>query len=336
MKKKTKLAAVLLSLSLAAAAAAGCGAAGSGSGRDVTGESTGTSSAGTSGGESAGMENAGTETSGADSIAAGTAAAEEVSWKQADESAASGTATITEQVLFDAENIKITAEGLEEGFLGVELKLLIENNSDRNITVQARNTSVNGYMVSTMLSSDVAAGKKANDSLIFETSSLEECGISTIASMEFNFHIFDADSWDEITDSGVIRIDTSASGSYTQTYDDTGEVLLDGGGIKIVSKGVSSEDSLFGPGIILYIENNTERDVTIQTRDVSVNGFMVDSSMSEDVAAGKKAVSAIQFFSSDLEKNSITKITNAEFSFHIFDSASWDTISDSDTLSLQF
>ena len=206
MKKKTKLAAVLLSLSLAAAAAAGCGAAGSGSGRDVTGESTGTSSAGTSGGESAGMENAGTETPGADSIAAGTAAAEEVSWKQADESAASGTATITEQVLFDAENIKITAEGLEEGFLGVELKLLIENNSDRNITVQARNTSVNGYMVSTMLSSDVAAGKKAVSAIQFFSSDLEKNSITKITNAEFSFHIFDSASWDTVSDSDTLSL----------------------------------------------------------------------------------------------------------------------------------
>ena len=42
--------------------------------------------------------------------------------------------------------------------------------------------------------------------------------------------------------------------------------------------------------MILYIENNSDKNVTIQVRDVSVNGFMVESSMLEDVMAGKKAI----------------------------------------------
>lgn len=77
--------------------------------------------------------------------------------------------------------------------------------------------------------------------------------------MEFAFHIFDTESWDDIADTEVIKVDTSAAGSYTQTYDDSGEVLVDADGVKIVGKGLSADGSFWGPGVILYIENNTER-----------------------------------------------------------------------------
>ena len=60
--------------------------------------------------------------------------------------------TIEETVLLDESGIKITATGLEDGWLGTDLKLLIENNGDTNVTVQARNSSVNGFMVDTMMS----------------------------------------------------------------------------------------------------------------------------------------------------------------------------------------
>lgn len=74
----------------------------------------------------------------------------------------SGQASIAETVLVDESDIKITATGLDaDGFLGVEVKLLIENNSDQDLTFQARNVSVNGYMVEPIMSADVAAGKKA-------------------------------------------------------------------------------------------------------------------------------------------------------------------------------
>ena len=132
------------------------------------------------------------------------------------------------------------------------------------------------------------------------------------------------------------KVDTSAAGSYTQTYDDSGEVLVDADGVKIVGKGLSADGSFWGPGVILYIENNTEKDITVQVRDVSVNGFMVESSMSEDVVAGKKALSAVQFFSSDLESNSITDITDVELYFHIFELSTMDTVFDSDVIKIQF
>lgn len=245
-------------------------------------------------------------------------------------------ASIEEQVLFEANDIKITALELDDGLFGTDLKLLIENNSGQNVTVQAENANVNGYMVSTLMSTDVASGKKANDSLTFETSGLKECGIESIATMEFSFNIFDTDSWDDIVKSDVIKIDTSIAGSYSQTYDDSGEVLVDSNGIKIVGKGLSTEDSFWGPGLILYIENNSDQNVTIQANDVSVNGFMVESLMSEDIVAGKKAISAVQFFDSDLEENSITDISNIELYFNIFNLETWDDIFDSDVINLEF
>ncbi|MDY5102536.1 MAG: hypothetical protein SPE81_05505 [Agathobacter sp.] len=301
MKKGIKLLAVVLCLLLFATMALGSGSSGSGEDKKISDVSSGASST-----EETSTENVTTEI------------------------------TIEEQVLYDENDIKITATGLEDSWLGTELQVLIENNSSQSITIQARNANVNGYMVPTVMSADVAAGKKANDSLTFETSGLKECGIDNIATMEFLFHIFDSESWDEIVDTDVITVETSIAESYTQTYDDSGEVLVDTDGIKIVGKGLSDEDSFWGPGVILYIENNSDQNVTIQVRDVSVNGFMVDSSMSEDVVAGKKAMSAVQFFSTDLEENSIDDITDVELYFHIFNLESWDTIFDSDVISISF
>lgn len=244
--------------------------------------------------------------------------------------------SIEEQVLYDEKDIKITAKGIKDGWMGTELALLIENNSGKGITVQARNANVNGYMVPTTMSADVASGKKANDSLTFETSGLKEWGIETIAKVEFSFHIFDTESWDDIVNTDVIKIATSAADSYKQTYDDSGNVLVDKKGIRIIEKGLTEDDSFWGPGIVLYIENNSDRDITVQTADVSVNGFMVDATMSEDVIAGRKAMSAVQFLSTDLEENSIEKITDVELKFNIIDMESFDNIFDSDTLSITY
>ncbi len=246
-------------------------------------------------------------------------------------------AVIEEQVLFDDKNIKITAKSLETSgsLFGPELKLIIENNSNENITVQANYVSVNGIMVENSLSSEVAAGKKANDALTLYSSDLELAAIDTIKDIELIFNIFNTDTWDTITMSDKITITTSAT-SYVQAYDDSGAVAIDENGIKIVIKKIDSEDSFWGADVLVYIENNRDQDVTIQAQNVSINGFMIDPIFSSDVLSGKKAYDTITFMESDLEENSITDIKDIELSFHVFDLNSWDTIFDSQVVKISF
>ena len=58
--------------------------------------------------------------------------------------------------------------------------------------------------------------------------------------------------------------------------------------------------------------------------------------MSQDVVIGKKAVTDIQFISTDLEKNGITEINDVEFSFYIFNWDTFDTIYESDVIKLSY
>lgn len=115
-----------------------------------------------------------------------------------------------EQVLINSNGIKITFKGMDysDGIFGPEVKLLIENNTDKNYTVQVRNFSVNGFMIETSMSTDVNAGKKANDTIIIENWSLEDNSISAadMQTLEFNFSIFNSDDWMDSFDSETVNI----------------------------------------------------------------------------------------------------------------------------------
>lgn len=244
--------------------------------------------------------------------------------------------TIEKTILVDQNDIVITATELGKSLWGPELKLLIENNSDTNLVFQVRNASVNGFMANTMMSQDVAAGKKSNTEITFTSKGLKECGIDTFANIEFSFHVFTEDGWDTYFDTDIIKIETSAASTYQNTIDDSGEVLYNDNGLKIVSKGLSSSSSVFGPGLMIYIENNTDKDYTIQTRNTSINGFMIDTIMSEKVVSGKKAITAITFLNSSLEDNEISDITSIETSFHIFNDNDWLDSIDTDVITINF
>lgn len=245
--------------------------------------------------------------------------------------------SIEETVLVDEAGVKITAKSLDgDALFGPEIKLLIENNSGKDLTFQCRNASINGYMVETLMSVDVVNGKKANDSLTFMASDLDTCGIETIGEIEFAFHLFDTADWNTYLDTVPITVKTSAAGSFTQAIDDSGDLAYEEKDIRIIVKGLSTDNSIFGPSIIVYLENNSSEAITVQARDVSVNGFMLDALFSCDVAAGKRAVSAITFLDSDLESNGILSFEEVELSFHVFNFDSWDTIADTSPITITF
>ena len=244
---------------------------------------------------------------------------------------------VEEQVLLDQDGIVITLKSLEgSGIFGPSLKVLVENNSDQSVTIQTRDSSINGIMADSMFSCEVGPGKKANDSITFMESDLDEAQISTIKDIELKFHIFDTESWDGRFDSDVITITTTADLSYVQNYDDSGIVVMEDQGFKIVMKRVNSEDSFWGADVYVYIENNSETDATFQVRDVSINGFMIDPIFSSDILAGKKAYDTLTFFESDLSENGIEAIDNMELSFHIFNASSWDVILDTPSTIITF
>lgn len=245
--------------------------------------------------------------------------------------------TIESQVLADSDGIKVTATGIEDSFLGPEIRLEIENTSDTPVIVQSRDVSINGIMMSSvMFSCEIAAGKSANDSLGFVSHELEMAGIETIGEIELKINVSKQEDWSEVFTTKTQQIHTSAYGSFEQQYDDSGFVAVDQDGCRVIIKKLEDKESFWGADIYVYVENNSDQDLTVQVRDVSINGYMVSPTFSCDVIAGKKAFDSITFFESDLEDNGIEDITEMELYFAIINKKTLSTIVDTDIIKVAF
>lgn len=244
---------------------------------------------------------------------------------------------VEEQVLLEQDGVKITLKELDmDSFMGPELKLLVENNSEQNLTVQTRETSVNGIMIESWFSCDVAAGKSANDGITFMSSELEDAQINILQNFDLSFHIFNTDTWDTVLDTDTITISTNLDGSEEQAVDDSGVLLLDQDGIKITVKEADDENSFWGADIYMYVENNTDKNITVQADSVSINGFMVQPFFSCEVASGKKAYDTITFMEDELKENNIESIDNMEVSFKVFETDSFETVLETEPLKVEF
>lgn len=246
------------------------------------------------------------------------------------------TLTIPETILYDAGGVKVTATGYEDGWMGPEIKVLVENNTAGNVLVTADAVSVNGYMMPfASLYTEVAAGKKANDSLVLSNSGLEQSGIDVLAEIQFYLDIQNADTWDVIDTSDLLTLTTSAA-PYDQSVDDSGDVLYDEGGIRIVCKGLK-QDIIWDGTVVFYLENNTGRNISVYAENVSVNGFMQTVGLWSDLRPGTRLIDGMSMIDlSDLAIESIDQIENIEFDLRIVDADTWDEIVTTDMLTLNF
>lgn len=240
-----------------------------------------------------------------------------------------GLPTIEEQVLVEQDGIKVTAKELvKDSFLGYGLKLLIENNSSKNLGVGCDALIVNDYMVNELFSASVAAGKKSNETMYILSSELEKAGINNIGQIETYFHIYDEDTYMTVSNAPCALIRTSSADETDTVLNDDGSELYSENGIRIVGKHLG-DNSVFGKQILLFIKNDSGRNVGISCDNMSVNGFMVTPFFSRTVYNGKMAIGDITLLSSELEENGITEIEEVELSFHIYDADSFATIADS-------
>jgi len=245
-------------------------------------------------------------------------------------------AQITEQVIYEKNDIKVIAKSIEyDGYIGPSIKLYVENNSSKDITVQCDIFSINDLMINTIFSMDVAKGKKANDELFISKEELEISKIDTFKEIEFDIEIIDPNTWDTIDTKKNVVLETDAT-SYVQKYEPEGKLVLELNGVKIYAEKVDTKNSVWGMDVYFYVENNSNDNVTIQAEDVSVNGYMIDPTFSVDLPVGKKAYTSMSFFEEDLKDNDIKSIEEIELVFDVWHMDTWDDLFKSKTIKIEF
>lgn len=238
--------------------------------------------------------------------------------------------TIAETVVYDSEEIKITAVTLEESWLGQNIKLLVENNSGHNIALSGSDMVVNGVVMNGYLHIEVAAGMKAYGMLELYEDSLTTASIEQIAVVAAkDAYIYDTDSFETLT-ATPFEIVTSLGQDYVQSVDESGEVLFESNGITVTAKVITEE--FYGKTILLFVKNTTDKDVIVEAQNISVNGFTVDAWLYDRIYAGTVRFCNLDLYASGLEESGITEIEDVTFAIALIDPNSYNTIAKSEKL----
>lgn len=112
-------------------------------------------------------------------------------------------------VVLDQDGIKISFGIPVESpdFDGINLPILMENNSGNDVTIEFIDTSVNDYMLDFFFHALVLDGNVAYKNIFLSQSDLDENNIDIVEKLEFKVVSFDPDNWGEyILDSELIVV----------------------------------------------------------------------------------------------------------------------------------
>ena len=160
----------------------------------------------------------------------------------------------------------------------VALNLSAENHSEKCITVKAYAMAVNGittynysYVVNLNPGDSGEASFELGDLNVFSLA-----GITDVAEVSFSLRLEDYDTWGEVIANAPVSLSTSIAGGYIQERPELQGVVYDQNGVTIMplGKDLAGMYSFLGPGLLLYVENNTDQSLWIHRRyDAKINGI---------------------------------------------------------------
>lgn len=219
-------------------------------------------------------------------------------------------------VLYDSGDIRIIADWRDGQDFSDGFSVIMQNDTDRSITVSAQNNIVaNDYVLEySYLFCEASAESLGMGCFHLDETDLRNTQLTTVHDLTFSLLLYDSDSYETIAKTKSVTLYADSPEGAARHSELGGTVLLDQDGIQIRYLGYSPDPYYpedFRDGTLLfYLENNTGRHLQCWMPETSLNGEAVDLSLWCELPAGTRAVTSVYLYY--LEESGIERIEDLE------------------------
>lgn len=229
--------------------------------------------------------------------------------------------TFEETVVVDNEFCKITITDIvPDNSMGYTLNVSLENKGAQTYTFGVGDTAINGVQCMAMFSQDVGAGKKANEEIVFFEEDFYGNDIGEYTDVKLEFIAYD-DEYNEVMSETVHVYPCGEENAATYVREDkeTDVVIVDNEYVKVIVTDYTYDKhtSYSEYCANLYIESKTDYIISVDTDDVSVNGYMIDPYYAEYIYPGNTVFSSVAWDESEFDENGIKEVEEIEFILNI-------------------
>lgn len=238
-------------------------------------------------------------------------------------------------VLYDYDGITVTYNGMSDDASYKNVLLTITNRSGKTLSFSTDTICVDNFMQEGVMYEKIASGDTVSTKVAIEKKSLENTGVRNIREITIGLKVIDSVSFDEVAIGHPLYIIFPNTDVSANTFDTSGPTLYNKGDVLIVSKGVSAMDG-YGCDLLYYVYNNSLSDISVIADGFWVNGKASEAFASMKVSAGKKAVMRARLYKTDLDRDGIYSVNNAQCNFTIRESSSYNEIDKAENVLVDF
>lgn len=237
--------------------------------------------------------------------------------------------TFEEMTVVDNDYCTIKLTGVDpDDDWGFGINIFVENKTDdRNLMFSVDDAIVNGVEFDPFFATEVAPGKKDNDTISFMDEELTEI-IGVFTDIEMNFRVYDSDNWeeDDLVDvtTHVYPYGEDKVVQFSRESLSSDIVLLDNEYVTMLVTGFE-EDHIWGYTANVYLVNKTDVAVMFSVEDASINGYMIDPFFAQSVSAGCCAFGEMTWSEESLAEDdiSIKDIETIEMTVRAYNDEEW-------------
>lgn len=244
---------------------------------------------------------------------------------------------VEEHFLGDQNGIKTTVlpasiTDINLSHWSTKFNFLLENNTGADLHCSLTYASINGVMVSAALifpnyDPNIHSGEQLSCSISISNDSMIAAGIQAIKDIEFSINFQSLYKEYQL----YTAFSTDAPDSFVQVLDDSGTVILNQGGVKVVVQGFYTDLLLDYSYVKFYIKNSSDRAVCFDLQDVTINGEGKPRIFIDTIYPGKVAYDEIEFTAGELDYNDLF-----EFRLEMCDADTDAVLFKTDVVSLTF
>lgn len=210
--------------------------------------------------------------------------------------------------LYREGGITIIAESMGLYYDDQAICVMIQNDSEQDVTISSTLLCVNGYMLPTSgLFAQVEGEDWYQTYLYLYADELEEAGIEQVATVSFGLDIYDSEEYTDVGEMYPSLLVTEAE--VSQPAAPEGKVLYDLNGVRILLQ--STELGSYGDcDVTLYLENTTDDLVTVFDTGMYINEQEATGMLWSALMPQSRAVAHISFY--ELEELDITDLADIQ------------------------
>lgn len=208
-----------------------------------------------------------------------------------------------------------------------ELPLYLENRTGLEVNAIAETITVNGYVMDEAYLFSTASDRKVGlFRLHIPESALEKAGIATVAEVSFRMYFYDEENYETIAETDYFHLRTDVPEDFLQPVDDSGTLLWEKDGIRVICKGFVPDDHAPedpSQGVIRFlVENTADMPMSVYSEAVTVNGEEADLFFWCELPPDTRCLTDMYLHS--LEVSSLAKIDSFCLTIGINDVKYWD------------